>query len=289
MAIAVTKSSGGVEDFNIRKLINSLVRAGAPEDVASDIAGKVLGHLTAPVHTRHIYRVARRMLRQYSRVSGMRYSIKRAIIALGPTGYPFEKYIGRILAAYGYTVEINRLTKGYCVTHEVDILATKDSRMCVIECKHHTDGDKPEDIKTALYVHSRFNDIRKAMELSPDYNSFAHEGWLVTNTRCSSDAVTYAECAGLRILSWKYPEPESLEVMIERKKLYPVTILPAASRSAMQTLIQNNIIVMEEIAGMDENAFIRKSGLDRNSASLIKREADEIWASLSTGLNNKSG
>jgi hypothetical protein len=171
----------------------------------------------------------------------------------------------------------------------VDVLAAKDSRVCVIECKHHTDGDKPDDIKIALYVHSRFNDIRKAMELSPDYNSFAHEGWLVTNTRCSSDAITYAECAGLKILSWKYPEPEGLELMIERKRLYPVTILPAATRNAMHVLTQNNIIMMQEIVDMEESAFIRKSGLDRNSAIAIKREADDICSHLLNGLNHNSG
>ncbi len=288
MALSVTKSSGRVEDFDIRKLINSLVRSGAPEDVASEIAGKVLTNVTAPVHTKHIYRVARRLLRQYSRVSGMRYSIKQAIVALGPTGFPFEKYIGRVLSAYGYTVEVNRMTKGYCVTHEVDILAAKDNRICIIECKHHANGDKPEDIKIALYVNSRINDIKKAMELSPEYNSFLHEGWLVTNTRCSTDALKYAECVGLKILSWKYPEHEGLETMIERKRLYPVTILPAATKSAMTTLTQNNIIMMEEIVGMDENTFINKSGLDRNSAVLIKREADDIWVRLSNGTNHNS-
>jgi hypothetical protein len=288
MALAVTKSSGRIEDFDIRKLINSLVRSGAPDDVASEIAGKVLNRVTAPVHTKHIYRIARRLLRQYSRVSGMRYSIKRAIVALGPTGYPFEKYIGRVLSAYGYTVEVNRMTKGFCVTHEVDVFAAKDNRICIIECKHHAVGDKPEDVKIALYVHSRINDIKKALEMLPEYSSLIHEGWLVTNTRCSSDAVKYAECVGLKILSWKYPEHESLEIMIERKGLYPVTIMRAATKSAMTTLTQNNIIMMEDIAGMDENTFVKKSGLDRNSAFLIKREADEIWPRLSNATHHNS-
>ena len=285
MALSVTKTSGRVEDFDIRKLINSLVRSGAPEDIASEIADKVLKNVTDPVHTKHIYRVAQRLLRQYSRASGMRYSIKRAIITLGPTGYPFEKYIGRVLAAYGYIVETNRLTQGYCVTHEVDVLATRDKRMCVIECKHHTDGDKPDDIKIALYVHSRVEDIIRAFQKSPEYNSFAHEGWLVTNTRCSSDALKYAECVGLKILSWKYPEHEGLEMMIERKCLYPVTILPGVSKSAFPTLIQNNIILVCDIASMDADTFAGKSGLDSTSALAIKKEADSIWAGTAGNSN----
>jgi hypothetical protein len=276
MAIQIIKASGKVEEFNSFKLVNSLVRSGAPEDIARDIAGKVSLQITPSMHTRHIFRMAKKLLRQYNRATGMRYSIKRAIYALGPTGYPFEKYVARILKAYGYNVEVNRIIKGYCVTHEVDVLASRDDRRCVIECKHHANGVKPADVKIALYVHSRFNDIRKAFEVSEQQNSHVHEGWLVTNTRCSADAIKYAECVGLKIMSWRYPEKESLEMMIEGKRLYPVTILPTATKNAIQSLTSRDIILADEIAGMDEQTFLGKSGLDRTSALSIKREADEL-------------
>jgi len=276
MAIQVIKASGKLEEFNSFKLVNSLVRAGAPEDIAREIADKVSLQVTPSFHTRHIFRMAKKLLRQYNRASGMRYSIKRAIYALGPTGYPFEKYVARILKAYGYSVEVNRIIKGYCVTHEVDVLASRDDRRCVIECKHHANGVKPADVKIALYVHSRFNDIRKAFEISEHQNSHVHEGWLVTNTRCSPDAIKYAECVGLKIVSWRYPEKDSLEIMIEGKRLYPVTILPAATKSAIQSLTSHDIILASEIAGMDAQTFLGKSGLDKANALSIKREADEL-------------
>jgi len=276
MAIQVIKASGNAEAFNSSKLVNSLVRAGAPEDVARDIAEKVSLQVTPSFHTRHIFRMAKKLLRKYNRATGMRYSIKRAIYALGPTGYPFEKYVARILKAYGYSVEVNRIIKGYCVTHEVDVLASRDDRRCVIECKHHANGDKPADVKIALYVHSRFNDIRKAFEFSEHQNSHVHEGWLVTNTRCSVDAIKYAECVGLKIVSWRYPEKESLDMMIEGKRLYPVTILPAATKNAIQSLTSRNIILADEIAGMDVQTFLIKSGLDQATALSIKKEADEL-------------
>ena len=276
MAIQVIKASGNAEAFNSSKLVNSLVRAGAPEDVARDIAEKVSLQVTPSFHTRHIFRMAKKLLRKYNRATGMRYSIKRAIYALGPTGYPFEKYVARILKAYGYSVEVNRIIKGYCVTHEVDVLASRDDRRCVIECKHHANGDKPADVKIALYVHSRFNDIRKAFEFSEHQNSHVHEGWLVTNTRCSVDAIKYAECVGLKIVSWRYPEKESLDMMIEGKRLYPVTILPTATKNAIQSLTSRNIILADEIAGMDVQTFLIKSGLDQATALSIKKEADEL-------------
>jgi len=272
----ITKSSGVSEDFNIHKLVNSLVRSGAPEAVASAIAQEVASRVAPSEHTRHIYRMAKKLLRQHNKANSMRYAIKRAIYSLGPTGYPFEKYFGRILSAYGYSVEVNRMIKGYCVTHEVDVLASKDNRRCVIECKHHAGGEKPADVKIALYVNARFNDIRKAFELSSEKNSHVTEGWLVTNTRCSSDAIKYAACEGLKIVSWRYPEKESLEAMIEDKSLYPVTILPSATRNAVQTLFSVGIILADDIANMDEQTFLRRSGLDRGAALAIMKEAKEL-------------
>jgi hypothetical protein len=276
MAIPVTKASGRMEEFDIGKLIASLMRSGAPEDIARDIADKVSVQVTHSMNTRHIFRMAKKLLRQYSYATGMRYSLKKAIYALGPTGYPFEKYVARILKSYGYGVEVNRIIKGYCVTHEVDVLASKDDRRCVIECKYHANGEKPADVKIALYVHSRFNDIRRAFEISEHKNSHVHEGWLVTNTRCSADAIKYAECVGLKVVSWRYPEREGLEKMIEGKRLYPVTILPAATKNAVQALTSRDIILADEIAAMDETVFLGISGLDRQTAVIIKREADEL-------------
>ncbi|MFA5353144.1 MAG: restriction endonuclease [Thermodesulfovibrionales bacterium] len=276
MTIPVIKASGKTEDFSIDKLVNSLVRSGAPEDVARDIAERVSEQVSPSVHTRHIFRLAKKMLRHYSKATGMRYSIKRAIHALGPTGYPFEKYVGRILKAHGYDVEVNRMISGYCVTHEVDVLATRENRRCMIECKHHASGERPADIKTALYVHARFEDIRKAFEVRESLNSHIHEGWLVTNTRCSSEAIEYAECVGLKVVSWRYPETGSLEAMIEAKRLYPVTILPSARGKTIEALTSNDIILAEEISGMDLPALMQRSGLDRQTASLIKKQADEL-------------
>jgi transcriptional regulator NrdR family protein len=97
MAIPVTKASGRMEEFDIGKLIDSLMRSGAPEDIARDIADKVSVQVTHSMNTRHIFRMAKKLLRQYSYATGMRYSLKKAIYALGPTGYPFEKYVARIL------------------------------------------------------------------------------------------------------------------------------------------------------------------------------------------------
>jgi hypothetical protein len=280
MPLRIIKASGQPEDFLTEKLVDSLVRSGAPENIARDIAIKVEKQITHGSHTKHIFRMAKKLLRRYNRVSDMRYSIKKAIYALGPAGYQFEKYFARILRAYGYTVQVNRIMKGYCVTHEVDVLAGRDRKWCVVECKYHSNGGIPADVKVALYVHSRYLDIKKAYDLSNKNDISIQEGWLVTNTRCSSDAIKYAECAGLKIVSWKYPEKESLEKMIETSRLYPVTILSSITKNAVGTLFGNGIILAMDIADMDEETLTKKSGLDAGIAKILKKEADALCHSV---------
>ncbi|MHB8882145.1 MAG: restriction endonuclease [Thermodesulfovibrionales bacterium] len=275
MRKTVIKASGREEVFDPAKLISSLVRAGAPEEVAADIAARVELEVPASAHTRHIYRLAKKMLRKSNHVSGMRYSIKKAISSLGPSGYPFEKYFAKILAAYGYSVELNRIVGGFCVSHEVDVLASKGDEQCVIECKYHTEGGKATDVKTALYVQARVEDIKKASGLNKTGQRIT-QGWLVTNTRCTSDAIRFADCTGLKIVSWRHPEQGSLEKLIEAKRLYPVTILSVLKKQSLDILLKNNIVLVQDIAGMDEGAFIGKSGLDLRTSKALKAEADKI-------------
>jgi AF1548-like, C-terminal/Restriction endonuclease len=276
MSIPIVKASGQSEDFDIRKLVDSLIRSGASEDIALNIAQKVAAQITPRLRTKHIFRMARKLLRHYNRAADMRYSIKRGIYALGPAGYQFEQYFARILREYGYSVEVNKILHGYCVTHEVDVFATKADEGFVIECKYHSNGGIPTDVKTALYIHSRFTDIKRAYESVPENPVLIRQGWLVTNTRCSSDAIKFAECMGLKIVSWRYPEKESLEKMIENKSLYPVTILTSVKRNILDMLFRNNFILAKDIADIDRQTFVAKSGLDTEIAGMLKREADEL-------------
>lgn len=276
MAKRIIKSSGINEDFDIRKLINSIVRSGAPSEVALEIAKEIEIKLPPKSRSGDIFRQAKKLLRKRNIASGMRYSIKKAIFALGPSGYPFEQYFGKIMAHHGYAVETNRILKGYCVEHEVDVVARTNNAYSVIECKYHSDAGKATDVKIALYVHARFQDLKKAAELSPERRMAFHDGWLVTNTRCSIDAIRYAECVGLKIVSWRYPENNSLERMIEEKRLYPVTILHSVRKNMLDPLFRADIILAQDIAEMTEEAFAAKSGLDKETVTTLKHEAEEL-------------
>jgi hypothetical protein len=40
------------------------------------------------------------------------------------------------------------------------------------------------------------------------------ECWIATNTRFSKDAVTYGNCAGLKLFSWDYPLKGGLKELV---------------------------------------------------------------------------
>lgn len=81
---------------------------------------------------------------------------------------------------------------------------------------------------------------------------------------------------GLKIVSWRYPQKESLEKMIENKSLYPVTILTSVKRNILEILFRNSFILAKDIAAISENEFLARSGIDKEIAGALKREADEL-------------
>jgi len=52
--------------------------------------------------------------------------------------------------------------------------------------------------------------------------------------------------------------------------------LPSARRRSLETLFANNFILAQDIADIDEDFFVKKSGIDHITARAIKREADKI-------------
>lgn len=76
----------------------------------------------------------------------------------------------------------------------------------MVECKFHSSRDTKSDVKVPLYIHSRFDDIRKELSRQNPGGKMSFEGWLVTNTRFTEDAIRFGRCAGLHLVSWDYPE-----------------------------------------------------------------------------------
>jgi len=270
----VTKASGDVEDLDPAKLMRSLRRAGADREAAEEVINRVLMEVGPVASTARIYRLARKHLRRYNHSSSLRYSLKKALFRLGPSGYPFEKYVGEILREHGYETEVGITMQGRCVSHEVDVLAVGSDEVIAVECKYHNTAGKATDVKVAMYVHSRFRDLEPVIRDSYSGRKFA--GWLVTNTRCTLDAIRYAECSGFRVVGWRHPAGGSLEKMIEEKLLYPVTIVTGIKRGIIKELLDRGIILLKDLVGMEAEDIQSMLALPLNRARALKRQVDQL-------------
>lgn len=274
MDIKVTKASGIVENLNLDKLFTSLTKSGAEREQAQEVIDIIVNEIKPYTSTKKIYKLAHKYLRQFNHASGLRYSLKKAIFRLGPSGYPFEKYFSALLENYGYKVKVGVMMNGKCVKHEVDVLAINENEVSLFECKYRNSPGNTTDVKVAMYVRSRFQDLRPVIKIQ--YPGKTFKGWLITNTRLTSDAIQYAECTGLNIKSWSYPAKKSLNEMIEEKRLYPVTIISGIKSGLIKSLINRNIILLKDLAGMDAREIGKMLPLSENKAAALKKQADEL-------------
>lgn len=276
MGIKIRKATGKLEDFDESKLLQSLMRAGADKDQAGEVVKDVVSRITPGMSTKKIFRLAHKYLRQFNRASVLRYSLKEALLRLGPSGYPFEKYLGKLLSNMGYNVNVGVILNGKCVDHEIDVVAENDNRIILVECKYRNNSEGAHDVKTALYVHSRHQDLKP--EIEKRYPEKRMEGWLVTNTRFTDDAIRFAECSGMVLRSWKYPKEKSLEKMIEQDRLYPVTVLSGLNTKQIHLLIAQDIILMRDLAQMETSAIKQYLFISQKKAEEIRKQARELCA-----------
>ncbi|MEL6676726.1 MAG: ATP cone domain-containing protein [Bacteroidota bacterium] len=241
--IYITKSSGERVPYEAEKLRHSLAKAGADYGLVETILTEVEKSLYNGISSKKIYRQAFNLLKKQSRPNAAKYKLKRALMELGPSGFPFEKYIGEILAFHGYQIEVGIMMEGQCISHEVDVLAKKEKRQLAVECKFGNKRDKKVDVKVALYIHSRFRDLEQKWQKQPDWGDKQAEGWIVTNASFTRDAATYGSCAGLTLISWDYPAQGNLKDLIERSGLYPLTSLSGLTKAEKQHLLEAEIVL----------------------------------------------
>jgi hypothetical protein len=243
----IVKSSGETVRFSQEKLRKSLRHSGAPPGVVDAIVDKVTAEVYEGMSTQEIYKQAFNLLKKYKKTCASRYKLKKAIYELGPTGFPFEKFVSAILNYSGHRTEINQMYKGYCVAHEIDVVATGKEGVTLIECKFHSDQGKKCDVKIPLYIHSRFQDIARWHAGQRDNSSSMKPGWVVTNTRFTRDAQQYGKCAGLYLLSWNYPPKNSLKRRIDRSGLYPLTVSTLLSSREKELLLDRGVVLCKEL------------------------------------------
>ncbi|XMO87443.1 ATP cone domain-containing protein [Algibacter sp. AS12] len=245
--IDIIKSSGEKVKFSLEKLRTSLKRSGADNQVVNQIIDKVRDELYQSISTKEIYNRAFALLKKSKSHFASKYKLKKAIYELGPTGFPFERFVSAILKYSGYKTEVGTILQGKCVSHEIDVIARKNSEATIIECKFHSEEGLNCNVKIPLYINSRYQDIKNNWQkLKKDEESLT-QGWVVTNTRFTKDAIQYGNCCGLYLLSWDYPLNDGLKDRIDRLGLYPITVSTLLSKREKNFLLSRSVILCRDL------------------------------------------
>ncbi len=295
----IIKVSGGKEKFNPNKVYRTCRRAGADKTLAGEIAAKVEKQIYSGITTREILRLILNLLSRDNPGAATRYSLKEAILQLGPGGFVFEKFIVRLLQSYGYQAWCPEIIRGACVNHEIDITARADFSTeklpfilpkpflknksgrrhgkkitYMVECKYHKTPGNRCDLKQTLYTWARFLDVQEGWRRG--YCEKFNYPWLISNTKFSQSAIEYAECKGMRLLGWRYPRRAGLEYLIGQKNFYPITILKTLDSDLREKLFFQDIILCQDLTTIGEGILQRKIDVEDKKLGRLIKEAQSI-------------
>ena len=266
MSILIAKADGTLEPFDERKLVSSLSHSGADPSAAEQIARDITATLRPGTTTGEIYRRAFMHLREHKRGVAARYSLKRAVLDFGPSGFPFESYLAKLFEAEGWKTKVDQIIQGHCVEHEVDVVMTKkdgDKEETVyVEAKFHNTAGFKTDLKTVLYVMARLEDIGKG------------RGMVVTNTKFTAPALQYSSCRGLELLGWEHPQGKTLHDRIEAAKLYPVTALTTLGRREKMNLLSERVVLCSALS--EDTRALATAGITGKKADEVLQEVGSL-------------
>lgn len=276
MNIDIIKSSGEKAKFSLAKLRGSLLHSGANKELVNQIVKQVKDEVYQGISTKEIYNRAFTLLKEHKSLFASKYKLKKAIYELGPTGYPFEKFVAALLKYSGYKTTVGRVMNGICVTHEIDVFAEKDNKINIIECKFHSEEGRNCNVKVPLYINSRYLDVKAHWHGVQVQTKILESGWVVTNTRFTADAVTYGNCVGLFLLSWDFPKGDGLKERIDKLGLYPITVSTLLTNREKQFLLARDVVLCQQL--LKDKFFLDHLGVSQIRKEKILNEIGVLCA-----------
>lgn len=264
----IKKESGEMQEFSRIKFINSLKRSGLDQKIADKILKNLGPRLKDGISTKRLYRMAHKLIRKNSNRAASKYALPRALLALGPDGFNFEKFIAGLMVRLGYDVEVGTVLDGRCITHEVDVIARRPGHTIFMECKFHNDLGFKEDVKTALYVNAR------KMDLAANSKNKFDEFWLVTNSKFTADAETYSACGGLVAISPHGPNGNSLYELVVKAGAHPIGCITQLRKQDQAALVGHGIIFVKDL--LHRPKVLSKAGFKPDKVEQILKEARTI-------------
>lgn len=274
--ILIKKADGTNESFRSDKLRRSLRKAGAHADEIEDIVRHIEAEIYDGIGTDVIYRKAFSLLRDNERPAAAKYSLRRALFGLGPTGFPFEDFLARLFEAEGYTTKTRLTVRGKCATHEIDVAGYKPEHSFVVEAKFHSHPGVKSDLQVAMYSYARYLDLKSQAVCRGDVCGIVSL-YLVTNTKFTKAAIDYGRCAGIELIGWNAPKGNSLQERIEKIGLYPVTVLTSLSTAQKARLLAEGIILCRDIIQKPES--LERLGISPAKIQAAIKESSSLCGS----------
>jgi hypothetical protein len=273
MSVMVTKADGTSELFAEEKLRRSLRRAGADGGEVEEVVQSIVPLLYDGIRTQEIYAKAFEHLRSIERPSAARYSLRRALFGLGPTGFPFEDFLARLFAVEGYKTQTRLTVQGSCVEHEIDVAAYTPEHSFVAEAKFHSRPGVKSDLQVVMYSYARKMDLAGQRSCAGDTCGIKNF-MIVTNTKFTHTAERYAECVGLELLSWDYPKDNNLHDRIRESNVYPISVLSTLSNTQKRALIERDVIICRDL--LDKPHLLRHAHVSTKKTEAVLSEARQL-------------
>ena len=269
----IIKANGERAWYNRKKIYRTCRRTGASAEACDAAIDKVERILRDGMTTRQILDAVVSQLEKSAPYQAPKYDLKGAIMRLGPAGFHFEVITAELLQKYGYSTTTNAMLQGGCVQHEIDIIAIKDKKCSMIECKFHQSSGIYTGIKETMYTWARFMDLNNGYKKGT-CDKF-HQPWLISNTKFSDDATKYANCQGVKLTGWNYPEDASYQRLLEDLKLYPITSLKLNTHT-LSSFARGRIMFLRDLCDIPTQEVAKRTKLNRNEIEKLKDIAHKI-------------
>lgn len=258
MGFIIKKESNEIKEFDLEKFRRSITRPGTSSALIEELVENIQKNVSQFKTSDDIFRYTFELLKEKEPHAAIKYNLKRALLELGPTGFPFEQFVAEIFRAQGYQIKTNQIVKGWCVDHEIDLIAQKDNEYFMVECKFHNELGYRSHVQVPLYTEARFHDIKKTWTPDDPKHKLTHT-WIITNTSFTYEALKYSNCIGITLTSWDYPKTENLAHLIVKFNLYPVTALTSLTHKQKILCIQEGFLLAKDV---EKNIpVLRKIGL----------------------------
>jgi len=164
---------------------------------------------------------------------------------------------------------VSKTFQGRFVRYDVDVVASLNGKRFFVECKFHYGPGIKNDVKVALYVKARWDDLKDGPE-----GKNLHGFYLASNTAFTKDALAYANGSKLELLGVNAPDGNPFLVEIKRLRLYPITSLRSLNKFSKIELLSRGIMAAQDLHYHKQ--ILQRIGLSEEKIIQVLREVDYL-------------